>query len=91
MNRRSVRDQLEYEIKNRGYAPNSDEARALENEVRRFFDEALCIGNETAVKAFAARLNEQKHPRLSRQIRSLTLGDLTLHAVYRRRRVPRIA
>ncbi len=91
VNRRSVRDHLEFEIKKRGYAPNSDEARALENEVRRFFDEALCLGNKAAVKAYAARLNEQKHPRLSRQIRSLTLGDLTLHAVYRRRRVLRIA
>jgi hypothetical protein len=89
VNRRSVRDQLEFEIKQRGYAQNSDEARALENEVKRFFDEALCLGNETAVKAFASRLDASKHPRLSQQIRSLSLGDMTLFAVYRRRRVPR--
>jgi hypothetical protein len=87
VNRRSVRDQLEFEIKKRGYAHNSDEARALEDEVRRFFDEALCLGNETAVKAFADRLAATKHPRLSQQIRSLSLGDMTMFAVYRRRRV----
>jgi hypothetical protein len=90
VNRRSVRDQLELEIKKRGYAHNSDEARSLEDEVRRFFDEALCLGNETAVKAYAARLEATKHRRLSQQIRSLSLGNMTLFAVYRRRRVPHL-
>ena len=65
MNRRSVRAQLEYEIKKRGYAHNSDEARTLEEEVKRFFDEALCLGNETAVKTFVARLEAVKHPCLT--------------------------